>query len=98
MKNKSRRLGPATYPVTISTPYGSVKVLLSVQDEQFAFMIAESDPGLCTRAAEPFLYRFSQVAGLIADAVWWELMPGDLRGEIESDCYTPADLASALHN
>lgn len=98
MKNKSRRLGPATYPVTISTPYGSVKVLLAIQGEHFSFMVAESDPGLCTRAAEPFLYRFAQVAELIADAIWWELMPGDLRGEIEADRYKPVDLRSALQN
>jgi hypothetical protein len=94
MKNKTRSLLPATYPLTIGTPYGDVKVLLRVCEsgDHFSFLLAESSVALSTRAAEPFLYRLSQVLPAIGEAMWMELPPHDLRQEIESGTYQPSPL------
>jgi hypothetical protein len=97
MKNKPRSTALATFPLTIGTPYGEVKLELRECSEcrseaHFAFRIVSAAPLLCTRAAEPFLYRLMGSLEEIGSHLWLNLPPEPVQQAIESGTYEPPKL------
>jgi hypothetical protein len=90
MKHKTRPVRPATFPLTIGTPYGEIKLELEVCrdcSEHFNFRILDTPPLLSTRQAEPFLYRLMHTMDSIGTELWLELLPEQVKHEIDSNIY-----------
>ncbi len=95
MNRISSRRKAATFPLTISTPYGSVNLELVVCDgcgQHFNFRILDAAPLLSTRAAEPFLYRLMGTLEEIGSTLWMSLPPEAVRAAIQADTYEPPRL------
>jgi hypothetical protein len=95
MKNKPRPHRPATFPLTIGTPYGEVQLELEVCEncaEHFSFRVVSSAPALSTRAAEPFLYRLMNSMESIGSLLWMELPPVSVRRSIALGTYSNDEL------
>lgn len=90
MNRISSRRKVATFPLTISTPYGSVNLELAVCEncgQHFNFRILDAAPLLSTSAAEPFLYRLMGTMEEIGTALWVTLPPDSVRFEIDANIY-----------
>jgi hypothetical protein len=95
MNRISSRRKAATFPLTIGTPYGLVKLELTHCahcGQHFNFRILESAPLLSTLAAEPFLYRLMGSLEAIGSELWASLPPEPVRAEIDANTYEPPRL------
>ncbi len=97
MNNKPRPTAPATFPLTIGTPYGEVVLELRQcpdcrSEAHFAFRVVSTPPLLSMRAAEPFLYRLMGSLDEIGCYLWMNLPPESVQRAIESDTYRPSKL------
>jgi hypothetical protein len=91
MKDKSRSPRPATFPLTIGTPYGLIRLELEPCrncDDHFNFRVLDTAPALSTRAAEPFLYRLMNTLEVVGSDLWLTLPPESVMRSIEADTYT----------
>lgn len=55
MKSKARALQGATYPVTISTPFGVLRYVYTVDSRGASFLLADASPRLKSGEADGFL-------------------------------------------
>jgi hypothetical protein len=90
MNNKPRSTALTTFPLTIGTPYGEIRLELREcpdcrSEAHFAFRIVSAAPLLSTRAAEPFLYRLMGSLGEIGSYLWLNLLPDSVQQAIASD-------------
>jgi hypothetical protein len=97
MKNKPRPTALTTFPLTIGTPYGEIRLELREclecrSEAHFAFRIVSAAPLLSTRAAEPFLYRLMGSLEEIGSHLWLNLPPDSVQQAIESGIYKPSKL------
>jgi len=91
MKNKTRSTRPATFPLTIGTPYGLIRLELEVCrncDDHFNFRVVDTAPALSTRAAEPFLYRLMNTLEAVGSDLWLTLPPESVKQSIAANTYT----------
>lgn len=95
MKHKTRPVRPATFPLTIGTPYGEIKLELEVcQDcsDHFNFRVLDTPPLLSTRQAEPFLYLLMHTMDSIGTQLWLDLPPEKVKREIDAGVYSNGTL------
>jgi hypothetical protein len=91
MKNKTRSPRSATFPLTIGTSYGLIRLELEVCrncDDHFNFRVLDTAPALSTRAAEPFLYRLMNTLEAVGSDLWLTLPPESVQQSIAAGTYT----------
>jgi hypothetical protein len=75
MEHKPRPTRFTTFPLTIGTPYGEVRLELEPCencDQHFNFRVLSTAPALSTSAAEPFLFRLMNTLGEVGFSLWLE--------------------------